>query len=214
LRRFLNSPLSRNSENWTVYATFSEEDSVMLMADTMAIFLVVLGFLLAFPGLWLLSRGLWPQTVAGAASICSKGLIKPFLAGLPITVAMVIAAAMLAKLGTAGKIIATALVCLHLMIANIGASGLATCIGERLASASDRGQAWRATLRGGVALELSFLPPILGWFGVLPLAMTIGCGAAAIALLSRRISLSASESSSSTAEQAGFRVTGSLEAER
>ena len=39
----------------------------MLMADTMSIFFVILGMMLAFSGLWLLCRGLWPEAVAAAA---------------------------------------------------------------------------------------------------------------------------------------------------
>ena len=73
----------------------------MLMADTMAIFFVILGLLLAFPGLWVLCRGLWPRAVAKAAAVCGKGLIKPFLAGLPLTAVMIFAAAALGNLGPA-----------------------------------------------------------------------------------------------------------------
>ncbi|MGE0129597.1 MAG: hypothetical protein AB7U82_16080 [Blastocatellales bacterium] len=153
------------------------------MADTMAIFFVILGLLLAFPGLWLLCRGLWPQAVANAAAICGKGLIKPFVVGLPVTVVMIFAAAALGNLGPPGKIAAAATVCLYLMIANCGAAGLVTAIGERLRSPVDSAQPWRATLRGGVALGLASLLPILGWFVILPVSMTVGCGASLISLL-------------------------------
>ena len=156
----------------------------MLMADTMAIFFVVLGLLLAFPGLWLLCRGLWPQAVAKASDVCNKGLIKPFLMGLPVTVVIIFASALLSKLGPAGKISAVALVCFYLLFANTGLSGLVTCIGERLRFASDANQLWRATLSGGIVLELSYLLPILGWFVILPVSITIGCGASLIASLS------------------------------
>src|SRR4030095_12052952 len=37
----------------------------MLMADTMAIFFVILGLLLAFPGLWVLCRVLWARAGRG-----------------------------------------------------------------------------------------------------------------------------------------------------
>ena len=154
----------------------------MLMADTMAIFFVILGFMLAFPGLWLLCRGLWPQVVAKADEVCARGLIKPFLIGLPITAAMVFAAAILGKGGTVGKITAIAEVCFYLMIANSGVAGLVTGIGNRLASPIDSQQPWRATVRGGIVLELSFLLPMLGWFVILPLSVMIGCGAASIVL--------------------------------
>lgn len=155
----------------------------MLMADTMAIFFVILGLLLAFPGLWVLCRGLWPRAVRGAAAICGRGLIKPFIAGLPVTAAMIFAAAVLGNFGSAGKIASAATICFYLMIANCGVAGLVTAAGERLSSRVDAGQAWRATLRGGVALMLASILPILGWFVILPVSMVIGCGANVISLL-------------------------------
>lgn len=163
----------------------------MLMADTMAIFFVILGLLLAFPGLWLLSRGLWPQTVTNAAAVCRNGLLKPFFAGLPLTAGMVFAAAALGNLGPPGKISAVIVVCFYLILANCGVAGLATTIGERLASRIDAGQPWRATLRGGIVLELAYLLPILGWFLILPVSMTIGCGASLIALFRNLVARSA-----------------------
>ncbi|HEU0176313.1 MAG TPA: hypothetical protein VFV58_18775 [Blastocatellia bacterium] len=158
----------------------------MLMADTMAIFFVILGLLLAFPGLWVLCRGLWPRAVAKSAAVCGKGLIRPFLAGLPLTAVMIFAAAVLGNFGPAGKIAALATVCLYLMIANCGVAGLVTVVGERLAEPSgniDSRRPWRATLRGGVALGLASLLPILGWFVILPAALIIGCGATLLSLL-------------------------------
>jgi hypothetical protein len=158
----------------------------MLMADTMAIFFVILGLLLAFPGLWVLCRGLWPRGVAKAAAVCGKGLIKPFLAGLPLTVVMLFIAAVLGNFGPAGKIAAVAMVCLYLMIANCGVAGLVTVVGERLAEPSgnfDSQPPWRATLRGSIVLGLASLWPILGWFVILPVAMITGCGANLLSLL-------------------------------
>lgn len=177
----------------------------MLMADTMAIFFVILGLLLAFPGLWLLCRGLWPRAVAGAAAICGRGLIKPFVAGLPVTVVMIFAAAALSNLGPPGKIAAAAMICLYLMVANCGVAGLATAVGERLASSIDSQQPWRATLRGGVALGLASLLPILGWFVILPVAMTVGCGASLISML--RPFVASPALSAGSAETAGLSAT-------
>ena len=62
----------------------------MLMADTMAIFFVVLGMLLAFSGLWLLCRGLWPGAVEQAAERCAKRIWPYFLAGIPLTLVTII----------------------------------------------------------------------------------------------------------------------------
>jgi hypothetical protein len=160
----------------------------MLMADTMAIFFVILGLLLAFPGLWLLCRGLWPRAVAGAAAICGNGLIKPFVVGAPITAVMIFIAAVLSRFGAAGKIASAGTICLYLMTANCGVAGLVAVVGERLASFSGNMESeapWRVTMRGGVALGLAALLPILGWFLILPISMMVGCGASFLSLLRR-----------------------------
>jgi hypothetical protein len=75
--------------------------------------------------------------------------------------------------------------CLYQLQANIGVAGLATTIGRRLPSPTDQLSPWRATLRGGIALELTYLLPFLGWFIVLPAATIIGTGAFNAGLLSR-----------------------------
>jgi hypothetical protein len=157
----------------------------MLMADTMSIFFVILGVLLAFSGLWLMSRGLWPEAVEAAAARCGKRIWPYFLAGIPLTLTMIVLTRVLFLLGPVGKIAGVAVVCFYMLQANIGVSGLVTAIGSRLSSPLDQHSPWRATLRGGIALELSYLLPILGWFVVLPASIVIGTGAINVALLSR-----------------------------
>jgi hypothetical protein len=157
----------------------------MLMADTMSIFFVVLGVLLAFSGLWLMCRGLWPQAVEAAAQRCTKRIWPYFLAGIPLTLVMMVLSRVLFALGPAGKIAAVAVVCAYMLQAHTGVSGLVTAIGRRLPSPLDECSPWRTTLRGGIALELTYLLPILGWFVVLPASIIIGTGAINIGLLSR-----------------------------
>ena len=83
----------------------------MLMADTMAVFFVILGMMLAFPGLWLLCRGLWPDTVDNAAGRCRKGLWPSFLVGVLITLVMVLLTVLLFKVpASVGKIAGISLV--------------------------------------------------------------------------------------------------------
>ena len=158
----------------------------MLMADTMSIFFVILGMMLAFPGLWLLCRGLWPEAVAVAADRCRKSLWSSFLVGLPITIMMIVVTRILfSVLGPVGKITGVGVVCLYMLQAHTGVSGLATSIGRRLLSPLDEQRPWRSTLRGGVVLELTFLLPFLGWFVILPVSIIIGSGAANLGLLSK-----------------------------
>ena len=158
----------------------------MLMADTMSIFFVILGMMLAFPGLWLLCRALWPKAVAGAAERCRKRLWSSFLLGLPVTVVMVVVTRILfSVLGPVGKIVGVGVVCLYLLQAHTGVAGLVTSIGHRLLSPLDEQRPWRSTLRGGVVLELTYLLPVLGWFVILPTSIIIGSGAANLGLLSK-----------------------------
>lgn len=150
----------------------------MLMADTMAVFFVILGLLLAFPALWLMARGLWPGTVTAARDLFERGLLRSLALGLPVVMAVILTTALVSRAGTPGKIAAVGLVCFAIMIAACGVAGLATLIGERLSTADDVGREWSATLRGGVILALTWLLPVLGWFVILPLTMTAGLGAA------------------------------------
>ena len=159
----------------------------MLMADTMAVFFVVVGLMVSLVGLWLLARGLWSSRVALAAERFERGLVVPFVAGLPIALAAFVAGAVAAKLpGGGGGALAVAIGCAFFAFSSVGASGLATCVGRRLASRVDEGSPWRATLRGSVVLVLACLVPLLGWFVILPAATVAGAGAAALALVPRR----------------------------
>jgi len=166
----------------------------MLMADTMAIFFTVMGLLIACPGLWLLCRGLWPKAVESARADCAKTLWKPFLVGIPVTGAAIFLAAMLGKLPQPfGGISAVGDICLFIIYASAGVSGLATVVGERLPSPVDAQCPWKATIRGGVILELSYLLPILGWFVLLPASIIIGAGSITRSLLTKHTELSRTE---------------------
>ncbi len=156
----------------------------MLMADTMAIVFVVLGFLLALPGLWLVCRALWPGVVERSRARCEARPIVSFLVGAALTLGAILVSAVVGKVaGGAGQIAAFAISSLFAMFAHTGVAGLASHLGRRLPSPADAGRPWRETLRGGVVLELSYLVPILGWFVILPVSIVLGAGAAALAIV-------------------------------
>lgn len=168
------------------FANPGVEEETMMLADTMAIFFVILGLLLAFPSMWLLARALWPNLVLQASEDLGNGLWKSFLTGLPMGVVAFFTFAVLAdqKAGGPANFTAIMIACLFLMFASAGVSGLATRIGERLlASSSEMKPPWKATLRGGTVLGLSYLLPFVGWFLVLPVSVVIGAGAALRSLL-------------------------------
>jgi len=156
----------------------------MLMADMLKIFLIVLGFLLAFPALWLVYHGLFTRTIERARHRCQHNPVKCFLLGGLIAGGMVagVAGASAAG-GVAGQVVAVSVVVGCLLWAHLGLAGLATHLGRALPSNVDGLQPWRATLRGAVALELTYLLPFIGWFGALPLSWIYGAGAASLAAL-------------------------------
>jgi len=156
----------------------------MIMADIMAYFFVVLGLLLTIPGLWLLCRGLWPQTFAYTTEYSRKTLLKPFFIGLPLAVVVVVLTGILSKLPQpAGGISTILFLSLFFIYAHTGVAALATTLGERLPSPKDKDYPWNATVRGGVVLELSFLLPFIGWFVILPVSLIIGAGLTTRALI-------------------------------
>lgn len=149
----------------------------MLLADIFSIALSIVGFLLSLQGLWMLSRALWPGRVQNASFRVHRNGVASFFLGLVIVIVVLIIAASLSKLGAPGQFFAFAIGSAFVVYANIGVAGLATHIGRRLPSPSDALRPWRATVRGGVALELAYLVPIVGWLGLLPISLMLGAGA-------------------------------------
>jgi hypothetical protein len=160
---------------------------IMLLSDVMAIVFSVLGVLLAFQGLWLLSCSIWPAAVLSAAQDCERALWKPFLVGLPVTAIFVFGVGALSKIGGPGGLVAVALLSLFVLTSSVGVAGLCSLMGRRLNS----GQASVKTMiLGGVALELAYVFPLVGWFVVLPISLVIGCGATVRYLLVGRKNVS------------------------
>ena len=152
----------------------------MLLSDVMAIVFSVLAALLSFQGLWLLSRSLWPDTVERCTADLSLTLWKPFFVGLPLTVITFILVTQLSKLGSWGGITAVAIVSCYVLLSFTGVSGLVSVLGARL---NDNRGTVRTMILGGLALELAFVFPIVGWFFVLPISLIVGSGAAVRALV-------------------------------
>lgn len=156
----------------------------MLFADTMAIFFVIVGLLLTFPSIWLLCRGLWPGRVQRASEVVG---MKSFFIGLPITALAVFIVIVAGKIpGPPGQIAGVLSFSALFLFAQVGVSGIATHLGRRLSSPVDEEKPWRATLRGGIILVLSYLLPLVGWFLILPVSIITGAGAAACSLWLRR----------------------------
>lgn len=160
-------------------------EEVMVLADTMAIFFVITGLIIALPALWLLCKGLWPVAVESTTGLCHQGLFKSFLCGLPLTVAAIFGFGMLTKLGSAGGVAAAGLLSIYVIYSSVGIAGLVTAVGQKLPSPEDESCPWKATRRGSIVLVLSFVLPFIGWFVILPSSLLIGCGSATRYLITR-----------------------------
>jgi hypothetical protein len=155
----------------------------MLMADVLSITLSILGFLLAQQGLWLISRALWPRRFSAATLRCRRNPVASFVVGVPVTAAWLVLVAVVSRwFGAAGQIASFALFILYWIYANVGTAGFVTHVGQHLASPADEARPWAATVRGGVATELAWLVPFVGWFGVLPVSIVLGAGATTLSL--------------------------------
>jgi hypothetical protein len=159
----------------------------MLIFDVFAWTMGILGFFLSLQGLWLVCRALWPERVQAAAGRCRRNGFKCLLLGLPITAAVIVVAAVMGQgLGAPGQLAGWLVLGAFLMYAGVGMAGLVTHIGQRLPSPADADKPWRATVRGGVVLEMAFLIPFVGWFGLTVLAVVMGAGATTLSFFKQK----------------------------
>ncbi|MBI3099164.1 MAG: hypothetical protein HYY93_13115 [Planctomycetes bacterium] len=156
----------------------------MLMSDVFAIVFTILGFLLAFPALWLTLNALFPNAARRSEEQVREAPIRSFLVGAVSLTAIVFLVVLLAATqANFLKFIALLTGGGGAILAHLGVAGLVRHIGSRMPSSIDGASPWRAALRGAIALELSYLLPIAGWFLILPVSWLVGLGAATTAIL-------------------------------
>jgi hypothetical protein len=159
---------------------------VMIMADVLTWFLLIVGTILVLNSYWLAAVSLWPTWVDTCAARYRQP-VKTTLAGVVAAIPCVIVVMLLRNshhpVGNAVSIIAIGV----LLVAGMaGSAGLAQRIGQGLVSPKDEGQPWRRVLRGGIVFAFTMLLPFVGWFVVLPWALVSGLGAVTLAWSSSR----------------------------
>jgi hypothetical protein len=147
-------------------------------ANVLVWLFLALGFFLMFVSYWLAAAALFPEHVGRCAGQFGRpvlmALIGMLLAAGPIALGIVVLNVAPAAL----KWIGLLLVAAPLLTGLVGSAGLARRIGAGLPAPQDTEQPWRAVLRGGVVLALTFLLPILGQILVIPWVLASGVGAA------------------------------------
>jgi hypothetical protein len=158
----------------------------MTMADVLAVTLVILGLLVTLPALWLFLRALFPGAVARGRARLETSPGVCFLAGLlPWALFFLAGLALLSKGAPPLKFLGFLMVAAGIVVEGIGLAALSTLVGDRLPSTADEGKPWRGLVRGAVCMELAFLLPFVGWFGIMPLASVAAVGAALLGSSSR-----------------------------
>lgn len=142
----------------------------MLMADVSIWVAIAAGFVVGMPALWMLSRGLWPESFARRVAVSQGGVGKAFFIGLiPAAIAVMLLMAAGKKGGPVVALLAAAIFVWGL----IGTAGIASLIGERLWPSAE---AWKQTRNGGLVVICCALIPVVGWFVFLPLIAVVGMG--------------------------------------
>ena len=155
-------------------------------AHVLAWVFTTIGLLMMFLSYWLSSTALFPKLVER----CEEKFARPilitllgFLAGvLPIILGLIVLKAFPAAL----KWIGLFMIAAPLFIGLLGSAGLARRIGRGMSAPIDESQPWRAVLRGGTVLSLTFLLPILGQLLLIPLILAAGIGAWCFAIKKRK----------------------------
>lgn len=156
----------------------------MLISTVLTWLLVAIGFVVALPALWLLSRALWPERFDRGCEAARRGLFPLFLMGLLPTILGVLIVVVLGQQARNGGLAALA-GGLLLTWGWLGASGIAAVVGERLWPHLHM-EPWRQTKHGGVVLVCCALLPVAGWFVLLPLLAILGWGVNVRTLFSRK----------------------------
>ncbi len=151
----------------------------MIMADVLAVFLVVIGLLLMFVTYWLAAAAIFPAWTDRTEEKYARP-VRASLIGLVVFVPLLILGIVISSKvpNPAVKLLGAAIALVPLLLGLFGSAGLAQRIGRGLPSPADATQPWRRVLRGGTVLALMFLLPFLGLFFLIPWALVSGTGAA------------------------------------
>ncbi len=112
---------------------------------------------------------------------------RPWLAvlvGLMISVPWVVASLVLLNLPAAGlKFAGAVLGCLWVLVGLVGGAGIAQHVGQ----SSTDSTSWVGTVRGGLFISLTWVLPLVGWLGMLPLTLAAGIGCFVMGLFPMRL---------------------------
>ena len=155
-------------------------------ANVLLWFFLTLGFFLVFLSHWLVAVSLFPGYVAQCSDQYRRPVVATLLGLLALFVPIAAGVALLNFLPAALKWIGLLLIFIPILGGLLGTAGLARRIGLGMPAPGDEIQPWKQVLRGGTALALTFLLPILGQLLAIPLTLASGLGASLLTWAARR----------------------------
>lgn len=159
----------------------------MIMADVFKILFLILGMLMCTVSYWLVFSALFPRLVARTQDAVVSHPYRVFvtgaLSGVPLTLLGMAMAA-----NGAGPLKLLGVVCLMTLtlMALLGSTGLVRQVGIGLSGENGARHNGAVVLKGGAAVSIACVLPLVGWFMAIPIILLTGFGAVVPLLWSRR----------------------------
>lgn len=159
----------------------------MIMADVFKILFLILGMLMCTVSYWLVFVALFPRHVAHTQQLIVARPYWVFIRGALLGVPLTLFGMALTANG-AGPLKLLGVVCLMTvtLVALFGSTGLVRQVGLGLAGNGGGRNDGALVLKGGAAVSIACVLPLVGWFMVIPLVLIAGFGAAVPLFWNRR----------------------------
>ena len=142
------------------------------------------GVVLVVTAYFTLGAALAPDLTGRARDRFARRPWLPMVLGLVISVPWVIATLVMLNLDSAAiKFVGAVAGCLWVLCGLIGGAAIAQHVGRGRA---DDVTSWVQTVRGGFFITLTWILPLVGWLGMLPLTLATGVGCLAMGILPAR----------------------------
>ncbi len=147
---------------------------------------ITLAVYFVFLSHWLVAGSLFPEYVEKCRSQYGRPVITTLVGILVTVVPLVVGLGITQVFPPALKWIGLLMVAMPILAGLFGTAGLALRVGQGMPSPIDAAQPWRRLLRGGTALALTFLLPVIGQLIVMPLILASGAGASVLTWLAKK----------------------------
>lgn len=159
---------------------------MLTLQQVYAVLFLHLGVILVMTAYFVVARMVFPTIVSRGQQRFARRAWLPAIIGIGLSIPWVLISVVLMQQGQVAPplpVIGILFGGAWLLVAFVGAASLAGYIGR---GSNDDVTPWKATMRGGVALTLTWALPFIGWMFILPLTLSIGVGCAVLGLFPLR----------------------------